>query len=333
MVLRAFLSSFSLFAFSNLEMQKLAYRKFASSAMETQHGRLVWLWHPHKTEDEENPKQLLVYPTVTKHARTRTVELKAVFFFLFFPNHMDAQLLRQDSSPVTLQCHLQINIWFERGLEINGEVVKTGVHCCDAGRARGRRRISLSVSSLHVQHTWDKQHVWFLTENRLQKSKKQVDIPFRIKKKRVHNDDNERWSLYTKKARTLRPCLFVCLFPSFWSPVLFETVDGSTEAPRCNSSKERSDCKDSRVYSSQNQSHLSATAEAFLTFSGDWDKNLLEYHRDPFWYFPVFLVCCFLYAACFCFMESFDIYLSNQTQTLLFPRGVRCIRWQMVAVS
>lgn len=84
MVLRAFLSSFSLFAFSNLEMQKLAYRKFASSAMETQHGRLVWLWHPHKTEDEENPKQLLVYPTVTKHARTRTVELKAFFFFSFF---------------------------------------------------------------------------------------------------------------------------------------------------------------------------------------------------------------------------------------------------------
>lgn len=66
---------------------------------------------------------------------------------------MDAQFfLRQDSSPVTLQCHLQINIRFKRRVEINGEVIKTG---CDAGRARGRRRISLLVSSreLHVQHT------------------------------------------------------------------------------------------------------------------------------------------------------------------------------------
>lgn len=92
-------------------MLKLAYRKFDSSAIETQRSFLDRLWHPHKTEDEENPKQLLVYPTVTKHARTRTVELKAFFFFLFFlPNHIDAQLLRQDSSSVTLQCHLQINI-------------------------------------------------------------------------------------------------------------------------------------------------------------------------------------------------------------------------------
>lgn len=79
-VLRVFVSSFSLFAFSNLEMLKLAYRKFDSSAIKTQHGCLVRLWHPHKTEDEKNPKQLLVYPTVTKHARTRTVELKAFFF-------------------------------------------------------------------------------------------------------------------------------------------------------------------------------------------------------------------------------------------------------------
>lgn len=176
-VLRVFVSSFSLFAFSNLEMLKLAYRKFDSSAIKTQHGCLVRLWHPHKTEDEKNPKQLLVYPTVTKHARTRTVELKA---FFFFSNHMDAQLLRQDSSPITLQCHWQINIWFKRRLEINGEVAKTG---CDAGCAQGRRRISLSVSSreLHVQHTWDKQHVWFWQKIVFRKEKKkQVDIPLRI---------------------------------------------------------------------------------------------------------------------------------------------------------
>lgn len=83
-VLRAFVPTFSLFAFLCLEMLKLAYPKFDSSAIETQQGCLVRLWHPHKTEDEENPKQLLVYPTVTKHARTRTVELKAFFCFCSF---------------------------------------------------------------------------------------------------------------------------------------------------------------------------------------------------------------------------------------------------------
>lgn len=59
-----------------------------------------------------------------------------------------------------------------------------------------------------------------------------------------------------RKPRTLRASLFGCLFPSFWSPVLFETVDGSTEAPCCNSPKERGDCKNSQAYCSPSLQNL-----------------------------------------------------------------------------
>lgn len=222
MVLRALVSSLSLFAFFffNLEMPKLAYRQFDSKFDSMGHQDPTWLPGPAvASAQNEGRRKRKATTGLSNCYKTRTLThsgTKGLFFkiFFFLPNHIDAQLLRQDSSSVTLQCHLQINIWSERRLEINREVVKTGVHCCDAGRARGRRRVSLSVSSreLHAQHTWDKQHVWFWQKIDFREKKKD-EISLRIKKKkkkRVHNDDNERWSLYTKKARTLRPSLFGC---------------------------------------------------------------------------------------------------------------------------
>lgn len=63
----------------------------------------------------------------------------------------------------------------------------------------------------HVQHTRDKQHVWFRQEIKAKKEKrerKEKIVPHKDKK--VQNNDDVRWSLYTKKAPTLWRSLFGC---------------------------------------------------------------------------------------------------------------------------
>lgn len=55
----------------------------------------------------------------------------------------------------------------------------------------------------HVQHTRDKQHVWFWQKRKRKKDNSSKD-------KQVRNNDDERWSLYTKKAPTLRQSWFGC---------------------------------------------------------------------------------------------------------------------------
>lgn len=160
---------------------------------------------------------------------------------------------------------------------------------------------------------------------------KQVDIPQRIKKKK-EEFTTMIMSVGRCTQRKARIGGHLCWVVCFQACGHRSCLKRWTVAPRPHAATVPKREVIVKSHGLQNQSCLPAIAEPFLVFSGDWDRNLLEFHRDPFWYFPGFIFS-FLYVACFCCMESLYINLNNQTQTLLFPGGVRCARWQMAAFS
>lgn len=150
----------------------------------------------------------------------------------------------------------------------------------------------------HVQHTLDKQHVWFW--QKIKNKKERTIIPHKTKK-----FETMMMSVGHCTQRKPRlcgdPCLVVPFVPKLLAHqiyLLFKMVDVNTEAPWCNGSEERSDCKKSWdtvaispsiTICETTQPQLLATTEVSPDFSGDWNTSLLEHFLNTLWYFSTSL--------------------------------------------
>lgn len=181
-----------------------------------------------------------VNPPVTKHTYSGT---KGQFF-----NHNNVQLCRCNR-PLPLLSVLYNDIddyrggWKKRGA-VDDDVTWMRFQSCPPGREEFSRagvflfhQFPLPQKS-HVQHTRDKQHVWFRQKIKRKKEKKKIEFLIRQKSSKWW-----WWALVTvhKKSPDVcgNPCLVVPFVPKLLAHQicsLFQRMDVNA-APRCNGSR------------------------------------------------------------------------------------------------
>lgn len=202
-----------------------------------------------------------------------------------------------------------------RRLEINGDSIKTSVHCCGAVRTPGTGRVSgagvvflcrfpLRSRTYSIHEISSMFVFFFLFRQKLDFGKERTGW-----KKSSQNDDNEHWSLYTRKTRTLRPPSFGCYicFQASRPPAsLVAPKPGDATVPKTG------------VIEKKPLVDSSPSLKIFL-----WQPRLYPPgvpQRSSPGLLCMFAVCLFFYMLLVSVSWS-HLTLDNQTQTMQFPRG------------